>query len=108
MGSVNRDRHLVVPGPVDIIIGILTSLIGVVHSMSTSVEQVLASRRTLVAKNRLETVDGQDSQTVTISLVADGKLERSIDVALLLVAADAHQLLTLALIGHSVDQPGVS
>jgi hypothetical protein len=101
-------NDLVVPSPVNIIIRILTSLICVVHSMSTCVEQVLASRRTLVAKNRLETVNSQDSQTVAIGLVADGKFERGINVALLLVTAHAHQLLTLTLVGHSVDQPGVS
>lgn len=52
-------------------------------------------------------INRQDRDAEAVGLVADGELERRVDVALLLVAADVHEVLAWATIGQTVDEPGV-
>jgi hypothetical protein len=53
-------------------------------------------------------VDSIDSQTESISLVANGKLERRVDVALLLVTANVEVAATRTLVCQAVHHPGVT
>ena len=55
-----------------------------------------------------DAVDGIDGQGEAVGLVADGQLQRRIDVAVLLVAAHVDVVLARPPVGESVDQPRVS
>lgn len=74
---------------------------------SPPVHEVLAGKGALVAKVVLQAVNSQNSQAVSVGLVTDGKLERGVNVALLLVTTNTHALLSLALVGKTVNQPRV-
>jgi len=100
-------KHLERPLPVDVVIGVLSRLVSMAGRSGPSVQEVLAGKGTLVAKVILQAVDGENSQAVSVGLVADSKLERGVNVALLLVTTNAHALLSLALVGKTVDQPRV-
>src|SRR5271166_6376378 len=55
-----------------------------------------------------DAVDGVDGQAEAVGLVADGQLQRRVDIALLLVAAHVDVVLTRPAVSEAVDQPGVS
>jgi hypothetical protein len=76
-------------------------------SSDALLHELLPSPSTAVTKLVLHVVDSQDGQREAISLVADGQLERGVDVALLLVAADVQQLLARTVVGQAVHEPGV-
>src|SRR5271165_415891 len=50
-------------------------------------------------------VDGVNGQGEAVGLVADGQLQRRVDVAVLLVAAHVDVVLARPPVGESVDQP---
>ena len=53
-------------------------------------------------------VDSIDSQTESVSVIANGQLERRVNVTLLLVAADVNVALAGSAVGETVDQPRVT
>jgi signal transduction histidine kinase len=55
-----------------------------------------------------DAVAGVHGQGEAVGLVADGQLERRVDVALFLVAAHVDVVLARPPVGESVDQPGIS
>jgi len=55
-----------------------------------------------------DAVDGVYGQGEAVGLVADGQLQRRVDVAVLLVAAHVDVVLARPPVGESVDQPRVS
>ena len=52
-------------------------------------------------------INRQDGNAEAIGFIADGKLERCVDIAFLLVAADVHQVLAWAAVGEAVDEPWI-
>jgi hypothetical protein len=76
-------------------------------SPDTHLEQLLPSTRATVAELVLHVVDSQDSEGEAVSLVADGELERRVDVSLLLVTTDVQQLLARTVVCETVYKPGV-
>jgi len=52
--------------------------------------------------------DGIHGQTEAIDFIFDGQLQRRVDVALFLVAADVHVAVVRAAVRQSVDQPGIA
>ncbi len=53
-------------------------------------------------------VDDVNREVETIDLVLDGELQRRIDIAVLLVAADMEVLMIGPAVGEFVNQPGVT
>ena len=53
-------------------------------------------------------VDDVDGQVEAVDLVVDRQLQRRVDVALLLVAADVQVVVVRAAVGQPVDQPGIA
>jgi hypothetical protein len=76
-------------------------------SSDALLDELLPSTRAAVAKLVLHVVNRQDSEGEAVGLVADGELERGVDVALLLVAADVQQLLARAVVSEAVHEPRV-
>lgn len=82
-------------------------LVSIIHAANPLIQQSLPRRRTLVAQSLGQSVNRQHGQTIPITLVANRQLQRSIDIALLLVPSDVHVLLSGAVVGQTVDEPGV-
>jgi len=55
----------------------------------------------------LAVVDREDCETEPVRLVSDCKLQRGVNVALLLVAANVHGVLSRTTVGETVNEPGV-
>lgn len=53
-------------------------------------------------------INGVNGETEPVRLVADGELERRVNVALLLVSTDVQVLASGPLVGETVDHPGVA
>lgn len=75
-------------------------------SRNLEVHQLLADSSALVVQS-WDTVNSIHRERVSISLISDSQLERSVDVALLLVATDVDVELAGTLVGESVDEPWV-
>lgn len=54
-----------------------------------------------------QTIDSVHRETVSVSLVTDSELERSVNVTLLLVTSNVDVMGTWAFVSESVDEPGV-
>ena len=82
-------------------------LVGVFFTCDLLVEEGLASACACDAESR-HPVDRIYGQAKTISLIADGKFQRRVDVALFLVAAHVNVVLARPAVGEAMDQPRVS
>lgn len=98
---------LIRPSPVSKLLRINSSLIRIILARNLLLEQLLPRRTALITQHGLQIIDRENSKRITIRLVTDQQLERRVDVALLLVSAHMHQVLTNALVGHAVHEPGV-
>src|SRR5262249_23431509 len=85
-------RSLERPLPIPNLRRIHAELVGVIFTCDLLVQQGLASARPGDAETR-HAVDRVDGQAEAVGLVADGQLQRRIDVALLLVAAHVNVVL---------------
>lgn len=92
------------PGPD--ILWVNTILVGPIPRPNLGLIQLLPRHRTLVLEVR-QTIDSVHRETVSVSLVTDSELERSVDVTLLLVTSNVDVMGTWALVSESVDEPGV-
>ena len=54
-----------------------------------------------------DAVDDVDGEVEAVYLVEDGELQRGVDVALFLVAANVDVVVVVALVGELVDQRGI-
>lgn len=79
----------------------------VVLSADLPVQQPVPRRGAAVAQAG-HAVDGVDGEAEAVGAVADGQLERGVDVALFEVADDVQVVLALALVRQAVDEPGVA
>lgn len=70
------------------------------------IQQLLPHTTSLVMQC-WDSINGIHRQREPVSLVADGKLKRGIDVALLLVASDVEIELAGSLVGETVDEPWI-
>ena len=61
-----------------------------------------------MTRKRGHPVNRVDGQAKTVGLIADGKLQRRVDVALFLVAAHVDIVLAGPAVGEAMDQPRVS
>jgi hypothetical protein len=101
---------LIRPSPIRPCLRIHAGRICKVLPFNLLILQGLPRTRALVAECLAllgDLIDCQDSNAEAIGFVADGQLERCIDIAFLLVAADVHQILAWAAVGEAVDEPGV-
>src|SRR5260370_16504361 len=99
-------RSLEGPLPIRDVQRIHAELPGVVFTCDLLVEQRLAGARPGNAEPR-HTVDCVDGQAEAVGLVANGQLQRRIDVALLLVAAHVNVVVMRPVLGEPVYLPGV-
>src|SRR5215471_19983683 len=88
-------------GPVD------AELVGVLCARDLLVEQCLPNAGTCDTETGYP-VNSIHGQGEAVSLIADGELQRRVDVALLLVAAHVNVVLTGPAVRESVDEPRVS
>jgi hypothetical protein len=102
--SINHSKR---PSPIRKLLHVHPGLVHMILSPDTHLEQLLPRPSATVAQLVLHVVDSQDSEREAVGLIADGQLERGVDVALLLVAADVQQLLARAVVGQAVHEPGV-
>src|SRR4029453_14117835 len=82
-------------------------LAGVFLTLDPLVDQLLASARAGGTETG-HPVNGIDGQSEAVGLIADGELQRRVDVALLFVAAHMDIVLTRPAVGEAMDEPGVS
>lgn len=79
---------------------------GPVSRLNLGIIQLLPRHRTLVLEVG-QTIDSVHRKTVSVGLVTNSELERSVDVTFLLVTSDVDVVRTRALVSESVDEPGV-
>lgn len=94
------------PPPVSPFGGVGAFGISVILALELLILELLPRSGSLVAKC-LAIINRQHRKSKTIHLVPNGKLEWSVNVTLLLVASDVHQVLARATVGETVDEPGV-
>ena len=83
------------------------SLICCIRAPQPLANQELPHASSFVAKHILEVVDCDDGEREPIGFVPDRKFEGCVNVALLLVASDMHELLAFALVRQTVHEPWV-
>jgi len=104
--GANWDATLEWPLPICDFWSIQAELIGVVLAVDLLVARVLTN----AGSCDLETghpVDRVNGQAEAVRLVANGKLQRRVDVALLLVSADMDVVLVGPAISEPMDQPWI-
>lgn len=94
------------PLPCPDILWVNTILVGPIPRLNLGFIQLLPRHRTLVLEVR-QTIDSVHRETVSVSLVTDSELERSVNVTLLLVTSNVDVMGTWAFVSESVDEPGV-
>src|SRR5882757_1069662 len=98
---------LIGPFPISKLGRVYPELISMLFTRDPLVDESLAH----VGAGDMETrhpVDGIDSQTEAIGLITNGKLQRRVDVTLLLVAAHVNIVLARPTVGEAMDQPRVT
>ena len=83
------------PFPIRDLWRIYTELVGMLFTRDLLVDERLTHARAGDMEAG-HTIDGIDSQTEAVSLISNGKLQRRVDVTLLLVAADMNVVLAWA------------
>lgn len=94
------------PFPLPDVLRVNTMLKGPVPRLNLGIIQLLPRHRTLVFEVG-QTINSVHRETVSVGLITNSELERSVDVTFLLVTSDVDVLRTRALISESVDEPGV-
>src|SRR5262245_31607482 len=95
------------PGPLIGFRLVDTVLVGVALAVDLHVAQLLLDVRARDPQAR-DAIDDVDGETEAVDLVANGEIERRVDVALLFVAAHVQVLVIGAPVGQSMDQPGIA
>lgn len=100
-------QSIALPRPVCQILWVHAPLKGLVSRLNLGIQHGLPGSRTAVVQLR-HAVDGVNGQAEAVRLVANGQLQRGVDVALLLVAPDVNVLAARTLVRQAVDHPGVA
>jgi len=103
--STNR-TFLELPSPIRQFRRIHTLVISIIFRLDLFIQQMLSDRRALVSQ-MWHIINRIHSQAESISSIADGKLEWSVDIALFSVPANMNIILTLTLVCQAMNQPWV-
>src|SRR6266542_7066016 len=95
------------PLPVGVLGPIQAELISILFASDLLVHQRLANAGAFDAETG-HPINGVDGEAKAISLIADGQLQRRVDVALLLITAHVDVVLSWPAVGEAVYQPRVA